>query len=515
MPAELVKDILEIDEIKGMESVQTLLESEIYLDQSKPEIEKILWTDSKAEIVNVKVIKDLVVVSGFLSSKVIYKPNDEHIPIAITENKVDFKEEINMIGITEDMIGKVKALVAHVEHEIVEGRKIILETLINLKLKVIKANSIEIIKDIKGGEGLQILKEKIKYKRVLGSNESQTIIREAFEIRDILPDIDEVFKFDTRIYVQETKVVEGKIIASGIILATIIYYGGEKLNTVKREIAFNHFIDVEGAIRDADCDLVLEIVDGDYEIKEDIEGSIRIIDMEVKVKASGEVYEIEEKEFSLDAYSTMKNINLNMKEIELVENVSKIKYTETIRASFGETGFTEVYHVDGIPILIDSRIVEGKVVLEGILNLNIIYLDSHSKEVRSISKETPFKTYLDDEGLVNDMKADVDIKIEKIDYEIEGNELVVDTQLQYVILLKNSKTLNIILDLEETEQYIDKRNRPSITIYIVQKNDTLWDIAKRYNTTVEELMISNNITTTNNLMPGEKIVIEKIVNMDF
>ena len=76
----------------------------------------------------------------------------------------------------------------------------------------------------------------VKYNRLLGSNESYAQIREAFEIREIMPDIEEVLKLDTIIYEQETKVVEDKIIVSGLIEAYIVYYGGNKLNTAKREV---------------------------------------------------------------------------------------------------------------------------------------------------------------------------------------------------------------------------------------------------------------------------------------
>ena len=49
----------------------------------------------------------------------------------------------------------------------------------------------------------------------------------------------------------------------------------------------------------------------------------------------------------------------------------------------------------------------------------------------------------------------------------------------------------------------------------MQKGDSLWDIARRYNTTVEEIVLSNNIVSPDHLMPGEKIIIEKIVDNSF
>ena len=50
---------------------------------------------------------------------------------------------------------------------------------------------------------------------------------------------------------------------------------------------------------------------------------------------------------------------------------------------------------------------------------------------------------------------------------------------------------------------------------MVQKEDKLWDIAKRYNTTMEEIILTNDISSPSTLMQGEKIIIEKKVDIDF
>ena len=51
---------------------------------------------------------------------------------------------------------------------------------------------------------------------------------------------------------------------------------------------------------------------------------------------------------------------------------------------------------------------------------------------------------------------------------------------------------------------------PGITGYVVQKDESLWDIAKRYHTTEEELMRTNGIQA-GPLAPGQKLVIVKSV----
>lgn len=516
MTIELVKDILKVEELKGKNEVQVLVETEIYLNQTKASLEKILWTDGKVEIMNTKIVKDKMVVSGIVNFNIVYKTKEENIPIETVETTSDFREEIEMSDIDEEMMGKVSARIEHIEYDEVDERKIVLEALINIEARVENTKTIEIVKDIKGGEGLEVLKEKIRYNCLLGSSDSYAVVRDAFELRGTLPDIEEVLKLDLTSYEVESKVVEDRIIVSGIVEASFVYYGGGKLNSLKREVAFNHFVDIEGAKKDSNCQLKLEVVNGEYEIKEDLEGKLRVLDLEAKVKVAGKVYEQKQKEIVLDAYSTKKKINIQNEEIEVIENVKDIHQKETIKGKLKGMGFGEIYHIEGNPILIDSKIIEDKIILEGLISLKLLYLETGVKEIKTIKEEIPFKTYIESEGIDETMSPLVELILEDINYKIiDEQSIEVEANIDNFIFLNRQRKVNIVLDLEETDGLVDKSKRPSITVYIVQKGDSLWDIARRYNTTVEEIVLSNNIVSPDHLMPGEKIIIEKIVDNSF
>ena len=57
---------------------------------------------------------------------------------------------------------------------------------------------------------------------------------------------------------------------------------------------------------------------------------------------------------------------------------------------------------------------------------------------------------------------------------------------------------------EEGEQ---PEKKASITIYVVGEGDTLWKLAKKYNTTIDELVKINSIENIDYIEVGSKLII--------
>lgn len=516
MGLELVKDTLKINEIKGKEKVETLVETEMYLNRAKPGIEEIFWIDGKAEIMNVKMIQGKVLISGIVRLNTIYKSKEENFEVYSIETTKDFNEEVEIEDIDEEMSSDVKVNLEYIEHELVDERKILLQALVNLDVNVETVNSVEIIENVEGEDTLQTLKEKIYYKEIIASNESNILVKEAFELETNMPDIEDVLKLQFEVYEEESKIVEGGLMVAGIVKSTFVYLGGEKLNSLEEEMAFNQFIEIPGVEKDLKYYLRLEVANGDYELKEDIEGDLRIVDFEIEVKAIGKVYEEIEGQVIVDAYSTKRKISIDKEEMQLFQSLGDLTIRENINRIIKDKSFGEIYSIEGNPVLIVHRYMDEKIIIEGFIATKIVYLEENSKEIKTTQEELPFKFYVDGEGY-EDSKVDIDVEstLENLNYNLNDEELEIEASLKNHIQVISRKKANIIQEIELTDELIDKKKRPSITVYIVQRKDKLWDIAKRYNTTVEEIIVSNNLSSPNNLMPGEKIIIEKHVDVDF
>lgn len=515
MSIELIKDVLRIEELRGKEDTQALVETEIYLNPSKADLAKILWTDGLVEILSTKVIRDRLVVSGVVKFKVVYKSQEEESNIYTIDANADFREEIEVPGITEDMSATIRSNIEYIEEEIVDERKLSLKALVSLEGKVEEVNNIEIIKDIGEKQNLQTLKETIKYKEIYGRETSYAIVKEAFEIGEGKPAMEEILRMSIQAYEQEATVVDDRIIVSGIVNARLVYYGENRIATVEEEIPFNHFLEVPGAVAGSKQELIIEVVEGNYEVLENDEGDFKIVDIEAKLRISGVAFVENEKALIVDAYSTKEKLKIQMEEINLIENIKSTIHRENIFKDLSEYKMRELYHISGHPTIIDSRFVDDELIVEGILSLHGIYLDDETEEINILREEIPYKYYLPIEEKTTDVLVDIILDLESIKPSMSKDTFVIEAILKHNIKLNRDRLLSVINSLEETGEQIDKKNRPSITIYIVQRNDILWDIAKRYNTTIEEILQANENLSPNNIMPGEKIIIEKTVDISF
>lgn len=520
MSVELIRDLLKIDQVIGKDQIEALVEGEIRVPENKPSINKILTIDGDTEVTEVRISQDKVTVNGLVKFKVLYSADDEKQPIHSIEASTDFREEIEIQGAVEEMIADIKSNIEHIDFRLLNESSISVKTVLEIEGKVQSDNNIDIVKEVTGAQGLQVLKEKIKYNDIVGINKSSTIIKEAFELEEDMPDILDILRVDVKSYEKEIKVVDGKVIVAGMVEASIMYFGDDEenqINYINHDIPFTHFVEVPGAVKDMKCNLKLCAEDSYYDIKEDINGSIRIIDLESIVKINAKVYEQKEKEVTVDTYSTNKKFNVVKQEVDITENIDHAEIKETVKGTIevGEDDFIRnIYNLNAKPVITDYRMVEGKVIIEGLLYVNSLYLSGSTEEIKNVSEEVPYKFYVDIENIDKGIELDIDNALENLNYNKKDSRAIeIEADVKTLVSINRIKRFNIVTEAEELEEDIDRKTRSSITIYVVQKDDTLWDIAKRYNTTIEEIIETNEIVSPDNIMPGEKIIIEK--NIEF
>ena len=88
----------------------------------------------------------------------------------------------------------------------------------------------------------------------------------------------------------------------------------------------------------------------------------------------------------------------------------------------------------------------------------------------------------------------------------DSNEIEIKVVLNLNALVLSCQKESLITDIEEREIDRTKRNNmPGITCYLVQSGDTLWDIAKNFFTTIDEIKSLNQLET-DEIIPQDRCV---------
>jgi nucleoid-associated protein YgaU len=113
-------------------------------------------------------------------------------------------------------------------------------------------------------------------------------------------------------------------------------------------------------------------------------------------------------------------------------------------------------------------------------------------------------------GIKDHMYSNIKVNIEEINFSsINSKQVECKLNLGLYAEISEGCEKEVIVNLEDLGEENKEDNRASITIYFVQKGDTLWEIAKRYNTTVREILEANDIENPDEIMPGDRIIIQK------
>ena len=148
----------------------------------------------------------------------------------------------------------------------------------------------------------------------------------------------------------------------------------------------------------------------------------------------------------------------------------------------------------------------NKVIVDGVLKVDSIYACSdENKYLNTVSGDLPFECSIDIQNINDGMEENIYVNLENIQSTVEANTVAVKAVIYILAKVKEKTVKQYIKDIEQKDEV--KEKNASISIYVVQKNDTIWNLAKKYNTTMEDIIKINNIENPDIIYPGEKLII--------
>ena len=221
---------------------------------------------------------------------------------------------------------------------------------------------------------------------------------------------------------------------------------------------------------------------------------------DVVLEIDMKLYREEEHEVILDVYTPAKQCipegKSQILEKLLVRNFSKCRLADRIEMKETQGKILQICHSQGRVKIDKTRIVEGDVQVDGIVQLKILYIvGNDDMPFYSVDTMLPLFAVTEASGIQEDSTYYLHADLEQLATSmVDSDEIEIRATVSLNLLVMSCQETMVIDKVEEQPLDEEKvRAMPGITVYVVKPEDSLWDIAKKFYTTVEEICTMNQL----------------------
>ena len=255
------------------------------------------------------------------------------------------------------------------------------------------------------------------------------------------------------------------------------------------------------------------ICDVKYKVKNVIIKPNSAEDHSIYVEIELEIFcnSYEEKDISIiqDMYSPSINLGFRENKVNTMVNLKNTTDTVNVRdkVRLEDAEHTKICDVQVTPVIKDIDISRDRVRADGDLNLRFLLSNDNEDSMITQNRQVPFNFTQEIQGLTEDSKVEIEIVPTFREFLTDDMEVTVKVDLCVNTNSYSLENVNVIDEIEELDE--ECANPYSMVIYFVKPGDTLWKIAKRYRSTVEDIARVNGIEEPDKIRPGMQLFIPR------
>lgn len=479
------------------------VEKDMIVPDAKPDILSTICASGIVCLYKTELQDEKLKIDGNVNTYIMYLTENNEDRIRGITTSLDFSENISLANCKEGMSFKLDTKIKSIECRVINGRKIGIKATIELEISVYSNDEIEIVNKIEDDENVQVLKEDLNVNSLVGEGETKIYAKETIPVKDI-DNIAEILKANLNIVDRDIKISYNKILSKAEAKIKIMYLTEDnRIENIMAKVPLVGFIDITNVNEGNICNTNYEIKNIIIKLNQVEEHSINI-EIEVLVKCM--VYE--EKQITLikDMYSPFEDLTFNKKNVNAMINSRQIYENKKIREKINIENINEknLIDVDVIPNINKEGRINNSNVYDGELECKFIFLDNNMN-VEQKQAQIPFNYTVDN---VENSNLQFNIQIENQDFIVQdGGDISCSVDMKIENNSYENRSLNLI---EEVEKNDSTNNQDfSVVVYIVKKGETLWEIAKRFKTTVDFIVRTNGIEDSNKIQEGQKLYIPR------
>lgn len=474
-----------------------VVECEFVLPEYMPEILRIIRTTATPRITSCRLVGERITIDGLCDMRIIYTSEDDGI-YTFSQTR-SFTRYCENSEFSECIDVGVRSGVAYVNCRATGTRRAELKAGISLCFFACTKQTVDVVSP---GEDCDI-EARWESVRALSLGCRQT---KQFSMSDTLAiDVPCAFIMSTRgsAVCTEIRKINNKIMIKGDAVVDVSYVDASgKPQKIKHLIPINQIIEFEGMEEHYTGNVALSVCGVDIVPKAESGGSCSCFDISLGVDASVTMWEEKALEVITDAYAIGENIELKREPLRLWCAVDELRETFVSESNFTlcADGVSQVVDVVGEIVNATTTADGDRLCLKGSVALSFVIRDN-SGTLSSVSKMMDFELvrHISDEW--KNVTCNPVLTLLSVDSEVKSGGVSVRAEINAVGTALSEVIIDAVTDITKSDVPLNM-NPDAITVYFPEKeNESLWSIARKYNTTVTAIAEENCLDgdTTGNL----------------
>lgn len=503
MAINIQKQMMSLDKIIARNTQVTWIEQDILVPDTKPDVMKIIEVEAVPFVGTSEVVDSGIRVTGEITYYIVYRAMDKDKTRGISMT-YPFSQTINVPEAKKGMNARVTADVRNIIYSLPNERKVSIKTEVIFKYVVREQGDIELIQGMDETEDIETKSSQDVFYNVISTKQEILDAKEDIVIPDSVPKIGEILRVSSNISNTDYKVSYNKILVKGDINVELLYLeAGETDNifTYTTTIPFTGMIEFENISENYSFDIKYALRNLEISLGED-----NMITISAEVIADATMFEEKKIDYVNDFYSTNSNLNYNKSEVAVIKNKEKVNKQITVKDSIGVTDEKNrilSYKIETQHL--NTKVSGNNLYVDGPLRITIVFENKDTKIVDSKTYDMLVDATIPLGKEVKEDNVEVTISVANKAVSLQNGNIEANILLDILAEIENIDKITIIGEIEQEEMNANEFD--SMYIYIVKKGDNLWDIAKKYKTTVDKIANVNNIIDENKIDIGQKLLI--------
>lgn len=470
------------------------IECDVLLPDYCPDIQRILRCEVLPVLLSATVAGDRLAVDGMAAAHLYYLTEEGCLRHA--EYKIPYTKTIELRTAPTAPSITVAQSVDYFNCRAVSPRRLDMRGAVTVTATVSGRVEEQVVCGAQGA-GLQLQGETTESTVLVGQATRQMALREELELAYGKPSVGSVLRYTASASVSDYKVISGKLVTKGEIAVRILYGcedNAAKLELMEYTLPLSAVVELEGVDEDCVCGVRYNVCTLELTAKNNDDGECRAFALEASVNACVVAHRRAVIETASDCYSTAFECKQQQKQLPLMKLMDMISescmYRETLALPPSVKSIIELWCVVSAVTVkpeANAAVVSGRVTVCMFTyesDDTIAYYDQNREFSQKISVREDYETLV----------FSPTVCAETATFSMSGHEkMEVRCALQIRGAMHNRYRKNVICDitLDETRPKVRAENR--LYLYYASEREPVWEIAKRYNTSVEAIEAGNRV----------------------